>query len=162
MDLLQFLGHFHPVLVHLPIGILLTAILFEALSHRKRFRKLRKSVRILLLLGFLSAVFSSITGYILAQSGDYDANLLNLHQWLGISVTVISLVALLLFRRKQKEFQLANGVIVFDNPDHSGRPCRWQSHPWCRFSKATSADRLVWRKIEKQVFDGGFEISIAL
>ena len=113
MDLLQFLGHFHPVLVHLPIGILLTAILFEALSRRKGFRKLRRSVRTLLLLGFLSAVFSSITGYLLSQSGDYDADLLNMHQWLGVSVTIVCLVALILFKRKQKELRLANGVIVF-------------------------------------------------
>ena len=30
----EFLGHFHPLLVHLPIGILLTAILLQWLSQK--------------------------------------------------------------------------------------------------------------------------------
>jgi len=100
MSLPEYIGHLHPVLVHLPIGILLTAILFDWLSHRKGFRKLRKSVQGMLFLGFVSAAMSAFTGYLLSQSGDYDAALLNLHQWLGISVAVLSLVVLLLRRRK--------------------------------------------------------------
>lgn len=113
MDLLEFTGHFHPVLVHLPIGILLAAILFEWLSYRKGFRKLRKAIRLLFLLGFLSALVSSATGYLLSRTGDYDQQLLTRHQWLGYTVTVISLIAFLLCRRKQPEVKVGYGVIVF-------------------------------------------------
>ncbi len=113
MDLLEYIGHFHPVLVHLPIGILLIAIGFKWLSYRRGFRKLRKSVRLLLLMGFLSATMSSLTGYLLSQSGDYDAELLKTHQWLGIGVTILSLVALLLSKQKQKELRLAYSFIIF-------------------------------------------------
>jgi uncharacterized membrane protein len=113
MNLPEYIGHLHPVLVHLPIGILLTAILFDWLSHRKGFRKLRKSVRGMLFLGFVSAAMSSFTGYLLSQSGDYDAALLNRHQWLGISVSILSLVVLLLRGRKEKEIKLASSVLLF-------------------------------------------------
>ncbi|HMI65517.1 MAG TPA: DUF2231 domain-containing protein, partial [Cyclobacteriaceae bacterium] len=112
MSLAEYIGHLHPVLVHLPIGILLTAILFDWLSHRKGFRKLRKSVQGMLFLGFVSAAMSAFTGYLLSQSGDYDAALLNLHQWLGISVAVLSLVVLLLRRRKEREIKLATSVLM--------------------------------------------------
>ena len=113
MSLPEYIGHLHPVLVHLPIGILLTAILFDWLSRRKRFRKLRKSVQGMLFLGFVSAAMSSSTGYLLSQSGDYDAALLNTHQWLGISVSILSLVVLLLRRQKEKEIKLASSVLLF-------------------------------------------------
>src|SRR5258706_2118111 len=112
MSLPEYIGHLHPVLVHLPIGILLTAILFDLFSRRKGFRKLRKSVRLMLFLGFVSAAMSSFTGYLLSQSGDYDAALLNTHQWLGVSVSILSLVVLLLRRRKEKEMKLATSVLL--------------------------------------------------
>jgi uncharacterized membrane protein len=113
MRLREYIGHFHPVLVHLPIGILLVAIFFEWLSHRKGYRKLRRAVKILLLLGFLAALFSSVTGYLLSSSGEYDHDQLATHQWLGISVTMLSFVALIAVRYKEKEIRLAYGVIMF-------------------------------------------------
>ena len=57
MSVLEYIGRFHPALVHFPIGILLAAAFLEFLSHFKGFRKVRKSVKILLLLGFISAFF---------------------------------------------------------------------------------------------------------
>src|SRR5260221_684662 len=113
MNLPEYIGHLHPVLVHLPIGILLTAILFDWLSRRKGFRKLHKSVQVMLFLGFLSAAMSSFTGYLLSQSGDYDATLLNRHQWLGISVSILSLIVLLLRRGKEKGQKLVSSLLLF-------------------------------------------------
>ncbi len=42
--------------------------------------------------GMISAFASSISGYLLFQSGEYDGNLGSWHQWMGISVAVISAV----------------------------------------------------------------------
>jgi uncharacterized membrane protein len=97
--MLQFLGHLHPVLVHLPIGILLLACLFLWQSRRERYAHLQPAINIILLLGMISAIVSCITGYILSQTGDYDEDTVNLHQWMGISVAVVS-VLLFYFRRK--------------------------------------------------------------
>src|SRR5579863_9860844 len=97
--MLQFLGHLHPVLVHLPIGILLLACLFLWQSRKERYAHLQPAINIILLLGMISAIVSCITGYILSQTGDYDEDTVNLHQWMGISVAVVS-VLLFYFRRK--------------------------------------------------------------
>jgi uncharacterized membrane protein len=90
MSVIDIVGRFHPLLVHLPIGILLLAIVFEWLSGYERFQLLKSSISTILLMGALSALFSCITGYLLSQSGDYDGSTVSWHQWLGISVTVIS------------------------------------------------------------------------
>ncbi|WP_199138260.1 c-type cytochrome domain-containing protein [Pedobacter sp. ASV12] len=96
--MLELLGRFHPVLVHLPIGILLIACLFLLLSLSPKFETLKPAIGITLFLGMLGAVFSCITGYLLAQSGDYDGKLVGNHQWMGIATAVISLLLLLVHK----------------------------------------------------------------
>lgn len=82
----EIMAHFHPVLVHLPIGILLLAILFHWLSNKEKYGVLSAAIPIAYLAGAITAVMSCITGYLLAGSGEYDETTLNLHQWMGIIV----------------------------------------------------------------------------
>ena len=48
----------------------------------------------------ISAIASCITGYILSQSGEYDDDLVSLHQWMGISVAAVSVVTYFFSRKK--------------------------------------------------------------
>jgi uncharacterized membrane protein len=89
--MLELIGHFHPLLVHLPIGILLLAILFEFLPAWKSYRSLKRSVITILSIGAASAILSSITGYLLSQSGDYEPGMVGWHQWMGITLTIYAL-----------------------------------------------------------------------
>lgn len=90
--IINFIGHFHPILVHLPIGILLFAILLHQLSRWKKFNQLTIALPFAYLLGALSSVFSCLTGLALANNGDYDTTLIFKHQWLGISVALFSII----------------------------------------------------------------------
>ena len=54
----DFIAHFHPVLVHLPIGILLIAALFQLLSRKEKFQSLNIAVGIALFWGMISAIVS--------------------------------------------------------------------------------------------------------
>ncbi len=104
LDIQTFSGHLHPLLVHLPIGFLLLAVLFELLSYSKRFQQLASSVSIILLLGFIASFVTSITGYLLSLIGDYDYQRLNNHKTSGILVTLFSGLLFLMttepFKRK--------------------------------------------------------------
>lgn len=86
----QFLGRFHPLLVHLPIGILLLAFLFEALSLRKQVAYLKLAVQPALLIGAIAAAVSCITGYFLSLEGGYTEKLLVPHQYLGIATAILA------------------------------------------------------------------------
>jgi uncharacterized membrane protein/mono/diheme cytochrome c family protein len=99
----EFIGHFHPVLVHLPIGILLVAVLFYFLSKKEKFKSLHVAVGISLFLGMISAIASSISGYLLSATDDYDEQMIFQHQWLGIATAVISILAYF-FYKKEKTF----------------------------------------------------------
>lgn len=91
--MLQLIGRFHPVLVHLPIGVLLVGCLFQLLAAREKFKTLAAGVPLLFLLGALGAVAACVSGYVLSRGDDYDAELLGKHQWMGIAVAVVSTAA---------------------------------------------------------------------
>src|SRR5438477_12955168 len=95
----EFFGHFHVVLVHLPIGILLLACVFQWLERKPKFSSLHAATGIAFLIGMMCAIFSAITGYLLSLSGDYDEQLVNTHQWFGISVACVSIAMYSLHRR---------------------------------------------------------------
>lgn len=87
--MVDFFGHFHPLLIHLPIGILLFAVLMEYAFPQKNSVSL---IRLILFLGAISAVLSAVLGWLLSFSGQYDADLLQKHKWSGICLSVISVL----------------------------------------------------------------------
>jgi len=88
----EFLGHFHPLLVHLPIGFLLIGLLLQFLSSKGKYASLKPAIPIVLLWGTIAALASCITGYLLSISDDYDKDLVSWHMWMGIGVALISLM----------------------------------------------------------------------
>nr|WP_295872459.1 c-type cytochrome domain-containing protein [uncultured Chitinophaga sp.] len=91
-----FIGRIHPLIVHLPIGILIIAFVLALLSRSSKRTGLRAALPLLLLAATLSAVASCVAGYLLSLDGGYDEQLLNTHLWLGIGVAVSSALLWLL------------------------------------------------------------------
>ena len=104
-SLINLLGHFHPLLVHLPIGILLFAILIHWLSKKEKYVSFESIVPFTYLIGALSAILTCISGLALSTSGEYDETTLFYHQWLGILVAVLSMTGVY-FTKKKKEKSL--------------------------------------------------------
>jgi len=113
MNVSELIGRFHPLLVHLPIGILLLAALFQLLALKPKYAALHAATNIALFWGMISAIVSCISGYLLSQSDDYDEELVSTHKWLGIATASISLIAYL-FNRWENEF--AKWVILLMVP----------------------------------------------
>jgi uncharacterized membrane protein len=90
--LIDFFGRFHPVLVHLPIGFLLLALILQWLSRKEKYMAILPAIRVSFLLGMISAVISCLSGWSLSLGGEYDESTLDLHKWFGISVAVFSLI----------------------------------------------------------------------
>lgn len=89
--MLGFIGHLHPLLVHLPIGILVLAFLFYWLMRLKQYAFLSKVMTLTLLAGTISAFLSCITGYVLSLDGDYASGLVGWHQNVALLTTMLSL-----------------------------------------------------------------------
>lgn len=95
-----FIGRFHPLLVHLPIGFLMIAYIMELVGRSRGKAHLKKAVPFVLGIGALSAIFAAVTGYLLSQSGEYSADAVFWHQWLGIGTAVLATTTYLLRRGK--------------------------------------------------------------
>jgi len=87
-DLVLFLGRFHPVLVHLPIGGLVLLGILELLAKFTRFKDAAHSSRLILGLTAAASVTAALLGWMLSQTGGYDPQLLPWHKWTGFAVAV--------------------------------------------------------------------------
>ncbi|HUH45865.1 MAG TPA: DUF2231 domain-containing protein, partial [Arenibacter sp.] len=92
-DLVLFLGRFHPVVVHFPIGFLFFAFILEVYGRRKKTPQYSGAVSLALLSGAISALLASILGYMLSQSGDYGQSALDRHFWFGVATTLTTFFA---------------------------------------------------------------------
>ncbi len=111
--LIGFAGNFHPVLVHLPIGFLLLAIVLQWLTTKKSFAQIIPAVRVAYFLGAASAILSCFTGLALSAGGEYEAGTLQFHKWLGIGVAIISTAGFALAGRPASSMQKLISVFTF-------------------------------------------------
>ena len=66
MNISELIGHLHPALVHLPIGILLLAGVFQLLALKPKFASLHSAMSIALFWGMITAILSCVSGYLLS------------------------------------------------------------------------------------------------
>jgi mono/diheme cytochrome c family protein/uncharacterized membrane protein len=88
-----FIGRFHPLFVHLPIGFLLIAALLVIGRQLGKIQVNESIISFILFFAAIGSTLSCIAGYMLGTSGGYDEELLSDHQWKGIGVAVFSWIA---------------------------------------------------------------------
>jgi predicted CXXCH cytochrome family protein len=77
----QWIGHWHPLILHFPIVLILVTIL----QHWRKDEHFEWYLGITSLLTFLTA----ITGFLLSLEGDAKGNLILAHQWQGIGTAYL-------------------------------------------------------------------------
>lgn len=90
-DFSLFLGRFHPLVVHIPIGVIVFAFVLELVGRISKV-KYKKAIALAYLLTAISGAVAAFIGYLLSTSGGYEESTLGWHKWLGILVSLISLV----------------------------------------------------------------------
>ena len=110
-EIIKYLGNFHPVVLHLPIGaFLFTFLLFVSQKYLKS--NFNPAVRMGLLFSFITSIITSIFGYILHLNGDYDSVLVDRHMWLAIATTIL-IGFVLYLHKKQKPYNHVLSSFVF-------------------------------------------------
>ena len=97
-EILLFVGRLHPLLVHLPIGMIIVLALLEIAAWFPRFHKANLSAGFILAIAAPLAVVTALCGWLLSLGGGYDAKLLFWHQWLGIATALGCVVTAIFFR----------------------------------------------------------------
>lgn len=92
-----FIGRFHPIVVHLPVGALAVLVLIELACLRKSMEeKLGAAALFILFIGAAGSVAGVLVGIMLSREGGYDGGNFTLHQGIGIGATAGILMALVL------------------------------------------------------------------
>ena len=109
----QFLGRFHPLIVHLPIGFLIIAYIMEMVGHfdLKKNRHFKHAVPFILVAGFICSVLAAITGFLLSRGGGYELEAVSSHQWAGISTALLTLITFI-FRQKKTYLPLFTITVI--------------------------------------------------
>ncbi|MBA4853640.1 c-type cytochrome domain-containing protein [Emticicia sp. BO119] len=91
----SFFGRFHPLFVHLPIGFLIIAGVFEILKISGRVAISQEIIKVILIISAISATLACIAGYFLSLEGGYNDDVLEKHKMQGIWLVVFCWMALL-------------------------------------------------------------------
>ena len=109
-EIVKYLGNFHPVVLHLPIGAFLFTLLLFAYQKFTKI-KLTIPIRLGLIFSFISAIVSSILGFILQFYGEYDNSLVNFHMWLAIITTLLIGLIYLLHKKNEDNKYIAHSFV---------------------------------------------------
>ena len=90
-------GRLHPLVLHLPIGLIVGVVVVEVVgawrSRQSGAWHRRAAPPLLLWLNAAAALAAAATGLVLAREDAYGGPTLDLHQWLGIGVAGIAVLA---------------------------------------------------------------------
>jgi uncharacterized membrane protein len=84
--LIRWIGRFHPVSTHFPVGLMMVAVVAEALAWWTRRESWLQTVRFLVILGSAGALVAAGLGWVNASFTSYvgsSASVLLWHRWLG-------------------------------------------------------------------------------
>jgi uncharacterized membrane protein len=115
-DIFRFLGRFHPVILHLPIGIFSLILFQESLAIFLR-QKAQRSL-LPMFFGAASAVAAVIAGFLLYQGGGFEGSeLVESHLWGGIGFACAAVVTLILraWSLAPGSSQIAFRVLLFSS-----------------------------------------------
>ena len=102
---INFVGRFHPLIIHMPIGLISLALIIEVASFFKSFAYLQRSQNFVLWLCLLSGIVATLFGYFLMAAEDFAGHAMDMHLYFGLAVVVCSLFALISSVKGRLRFQ---------------------------------------------------------
>ena len=98
-----FLAPFHSVVLHLPIGFVLLACIFEVYAMRRPGEEVRNLIGLTHVLCIFASIVTIALGLMRAADGGYEEKALDLHKRWGVAVGVLTIGTLALHRMAFKE-----------------------------------------------------------
>ena len=114
-DFGYFLGRFHVLVLHLPIGIILAAVALQWLARRPRYRHLATAAPVLWGAAALTAIVTVALGYLHFAEGGFSGPSASAHRLYGTSVAVVATAVWLVSRQPAATYrlvELGGGVLL--------------------------------------------------
>lgn len=108
---LQPLGRIHPMLLHLPIGLLMLVGLLWVFRRSFAGEGVEQLFRFLVLIAALTSVMAALMGFFLSREGGYTDNLLNWHKFTGVGMSLLAYALFLLHERQANNSRFFTPVL---------------------------------------------------
>ena len=95
IEFLDFLGSLHPLIVHLPIGIILLTIAIDVFMRNKN-NSVQRVITMGWFFSFFSGLLAALFGWFLGDNGYYFESQINIHRWSGIAFVGLCFIIWLL------------------------------------------------------------------
>ena len=89
LEIFEFLGSLHPLVVHLPIGFIILTLLVNILIKTKN-NSVKRIITIGWFFTFISGGIAALFGWFLSDNNYYLESQINIHKWSGIAFVVIT------------------------------------------------------------------------
>ncbi len=99
-EIIHYLGRYHVLLLHLPIGFIVIAFLMELNSRSKKTQTFESAITFILFWSAILSLVTSVSGYMLSLEGGYESTLLDRHYYLGWGTTLLCFVVYYLKKKK--------------------------------------------------------------
>jgi uncharacterized membrane protein len=108
----QFVGRFHPLVVHLPVALVLLVAVLELAGVAGPAKHLRVSAGFVLALAAASSLVAVALGWLLARNGGYEGNIVIRHMWGGLLLASALLVCCALRSRNKTAYAVSLFIAV--------------------------------------------------
>ncbi len=89
MDFIYFLGRFHVLVLHIPLGIIIALLVLELLARKQKYRHLEAASPFLWVAAAVSAIFTVVLGYMHFAEGAFDGPSAAQHRTFGTALAII-------------------------------------------------------------------------
>ncbi|MCE6988820.1 chitobiase/beta-hexosaminidase C-terminal domain-containing protein [Dyadobacter sp. CY323] len=90
---MQAIGRMHPLVLHFPLVVLLLYAFWIIIIEKPESARWNAELaETLLLIGTFTAVIAAFSGFILSKEDGYESDTLFWHKWLGVAISVVSIV----------------------------------------------------------------------
>ena len=121
---LQTFGRMHLVVLHLPIGFFVMAVLVALFRKQFKGKAFKNLIRLIFTLTSLSLIITALAGFVLSTEGGYDDETLTSHLNSGVILSIlIALIAGTSFKKQLTAFQYSlagAGFIILIVTGHYG------------------------------------------
>ncbi len=110
--LFQSIGRMHPLLLHLPIGLFVLAVILWLFKKNVEANSFQKIFILTLHVAAFTSLLTALMGFFLSREGGYDETILNRHKFLGVTSAMLSFILLIVYKAVPEKKKLF-GIILF-------------------------------------------------
>jgi uncharacterized membrane protein len=117
MEFIYFLGRFHVLALHIPIGIIVAVLVLEWLVRKEKYKHLESAAAFLWLAGAASAILTVVLGYMHFSEGGFEGPSGYQHRNFGtalaVIITVVALIRASAFAKSYRPVFLPAAILLF-------------------------------------------------